>query len=100
MRMEQIATLILAGVGAACIYAGYRLFCGLPAMKRVGQTNRAGVFLMNMVPGALLALFGTVLLTTEARAMVSHRPALERHQPATEGTSWHSTSPRDFGHAS
>jgi hypothetical protein len=47
------------------------------------------VFLMNIVPGALLALFGTVLLTTEARAMVSHRPVVEHHQPAAEDTSWH-----------
>ena len=87
-RMQQIATLILAAVGAACIYAGYRLFCGLPAMNNPGR-NRAAVFLMNMLPGALLALFGTVLLTTEARAMVSHRPGIEHRQPAAQDTSWH-----------
>jgi hypothetical protein len=84
--MENPATLILAAFGLACIYAGYRLFCGLPSMNKY---TRPAVFLMNVVPGALLALFGTFLITTQARAMVSHRPAIQRHQPAAEGTSWH-----------
>jgi hypothetical protein len=88
--MENLATLILAAVGIACIYTGYRLFCCLPALNnRTVPTNRAAVFLMNVVPGALLALFGAVLLTTQARAMVAHRPVIQRRQPAAEGTSWH-----------
>jgi hypothetical protein len=99
-QMEQLATLILAVVGAACIYAGYRLFCGLPALNNPNRpTNRLTVILMNIVPGALLALFGTVLLTTQARAMVSHRSNIEHHQPSTEGTSWHPASSRTFNRA-
>ncbi len=82
--MENSATLILAALGIACIYAGYRLFCGLPS---VNKHTRATVFLMNVVPGALLALFGTFLFTTQARAMVAHRPAIERHQPDPAGES-------------
>jgi hypothetical protein len=99
-QMEQVATLILAIVGAACIYAGYRLFCGLPALNNPNRpTNRLTVFLMNIVPGALLALFGTVLLTTQARAMVSHRPNVEHRLPSTEGTAWHPSSSRAFNRA-
>jgi hypothetical protein len=98
--MEHLATLILAAVGAACIYAGYRLFCGLPAMNNcVRPSNRAAVFLMNIVPGALLAVFGTVLLTTQARAMVSHRPVLEQHHVSPEGAAWHPTRPPVFDRA-
>jgi hypothetical protein len=94
--MENQATLIFAALGIACIYAGYRLFCGLPSMK---TNSRAKVWLMNVVPGALLALFGTFLFTSEARAMVSHHAPIQRRQPAAEGTSWHPGSPRASDHA-
>jgi hypothetical protein len=53
--------------------------------------------LLNIVPGAFLALFGAALLTTEARGMVlAHRPAILRQGPAAEGTSWHRTTPKSF----
>jgi hypothetical protein len=42
---------------------------------------------MNLVPGALLALFGTGILTAQALALSSHRPAsLEHRLPAADGT--------------
>jgi hypothetical protein len=96
--MNFVATLFLATVGATCIYAGYRLFCDLPAISRQGlRANRAAVLLLNIFPGALLAMSGTALLTAEARVMLSHRPAAIRHyEPAAEGTSWHRRSPKVF----
>jgi hypothetical protein len=93
--MDYVASLFLAAVGATCIYAGYKLFCDLPAMG----ASRAAVFLLNIVPGALLALSGTALLTTEARGMLSTRPAMRREAPPAEGTSWHPRSRTWFDHA-
>lgn len=81
--------LLLTSLGIACIYAGYKLFCGLPALS--GETTRAtrsGVLLLNIIPGILLALIGTGLLTAEAHGILSRRPSIERHQ-SPEGTSWH-----------
>jgi hypothetical protein len=93
--MNFVAMLFLTAVGATCIYAGYRLFCDLPAMSRRGpRANRAAVFLLNIVPGALLAMSGTALLMAEGRVMLSHRPAIRHYEPAAEGTSWRRESPR------
>jgi hypothetical protein len=86
--MDRIAMLLIAGAGLACIYVGYRLFCGLPAISRGGpQVSRSSVFLMNVVPGALLALVGSGLLTAEARSVLSHRPVVRHHIPAA--AAWH-----------
>jgi len=88
--MDRIATLFLAGIGLALIYGGYKLFCGLPAINRQGApASRTSVFLLNVIPGALLALAGTGLLAAQTRGLLSHRPAVHRHGPAEEGTSWH-----------
>jgi hypothetical protein len=80
----------MTSLGIACIYAGYKLFCGLPALS--GQkipASRSGVLLLNIVPGILLALIGTGLLTAEAHGILSrHHSSVERHQ-SPEGTSWH-----------
>jgi hypothetical protein len=96
--MDRVATMFLASLGAICIYAGYRLFCDLPVLRREGQrANRAAVLLVNMIPGALLALFGAALITTEARGMLTHRPAIRYQAPAAQGTSWHRENPRPFG---
>jgi hypothetical protein len=86
--MELIATLFAAVIGLACICAGYQLFCGLPAMQGgQGRRGPASIVLMNLVPGALLALFGTGILTAQALALSSHRPAsLEHRLPAADGT--------------
>lgn len=92
--MDYVASSFLAALGAACIYAGYKLFCDLPAMG----ASRAAVFLLNVIPGALLALSGTALLTTEARGMMSHRPAMRREAPPAEGTSWHPLRPQAVSH--
>jgi hypothetical protein len=98
--MDYVASLFLAAIGATCIYAGYKLFCDLPAMNEQGHgASRAAVLLLNMVPGALLALSGTALVTTEARGMLTHRPAMHRDAPPAQGTSWHSASPKIFNHA-
>jgi hypothetical protein len=98
--MDYVASLFLAAIGATCIYAGYKLFCDLPAMSEHGhRASRAAVLLLNVVPGALLALSGTALLTTEARGMLSHRPSIRRDGPPAEGTSWHPRSPKAFSHA-
>ncbi len=87
--MDRFA-ILFATVGLICIYAGYRLFCGLPAMN--GSKPRANwltVVLMNVVPGALLALVGTGLLMGQVRTVFSHPTSIPRHQPPAEGTTWH-----------
>jgi hypothetical protein len=89
-RMDRIAMLFLAGVGIACICVGYRLFCGLPALGQPSRrASRSVVFLLNIVPGALLALIGAGILTAETRSMIVHRQATRHMQPAAQGTSRH-----------
>ena len=98
--MDHVFTLLLAGLGAVCIYFGYRLFCDLPVLRRQGaQPTRAAVILLNIVPGALLALFGAALFTTEARGMLAPRPGTRYQVPSTEGTSWHGTHFRPLNRA-
>ena len=88
--MDHVSTLLLAGLGALCIYFGYRLFCDLPVTRVQGLgASRTTVILLNIVPGALLALFGAALFTTEARGMLTQRPAIQHQAPSAEGTSWH-----------
>jgi hypothetical protein len=87
--MDYVAAFFLASLGATFIYAGYRLFCDLPALHERPNTNRLAVVLMNVIPGLLLALVGTALVTTQARAMLLPRPAVRHNTPPTEGTSWH-----------
>lgn len=92
--MDRFAMLLITSLGIACIYAGYKLFCGLPALN--GQTSRAsrtGVLLLNVIPGILLAIAGTGLLSAEVHGILSRQPAIQRHQPAAEGTSWHLHKP-------
>ena len=82
--------LLLAGLGVACIYVGYQLFCGLPAIGgSVPRVSRTRVFLMNIVPGALLALIGSGILTAETRNILPHRHAVIHQKPASEGVFWH-----------
>jgi hypothetical protein len=97
--MDWIAMLFVAAVGASCVYAGYKLFCGLPALSDGPRASRASVLLLNVVPGALLALIGMGLLTAEARGLVSHRPAIRRQTQPAEGASWHLRKPGFFARA-
>jgi hypothetical protein len=88
--MDRVTALFLAALGATCIFAGYRLFCDLPALsEQRHRANRASVLLMNVVPGLLLAVFGTALVTTQLRDIFAPRAAIRHRVPATEGTSWH-----------
>lgn len=80
-----MAALFLACLGATLIYAGYRLFCDLPALRE--RTTRRYVMLTNVLPGVTLALLGATLLTTQTMSMAAHRPAKPRH-PSAQGTSW------------
>ncbi len=92
--MDRFAIMLLiTSLGVACLYAGYKLFCGLPALN--GSTSRAsrtGVLLLNVIPGILLALIGTGLLTAEAHGILSRHPVAPHHQ-SSEGTSWHLRKP-------
>jgi len=98
--MNHVWTLFLAGLGALCIYAGYRLFCELPVTRRQGApASLAAVILLNMVPGALLALFGAGLFTVEARGMMTRRPGIRYQTPSAEGTSWHHANARRWNQA-
>jgi hypothetical protein len=90
--MPQAATLILAALGIICIAVGYRLFCGLPALRRQHRTPRAALFVLNILPGALLALFGAGLFTVQARTLLSKHPGIHQHEHATQETGWPHTS--------
>jgi hypothetical protein len=92
--MPQAATLILAALGIVCIAVGYRLFCGLPALRPQHRTPRAAVFMLNILPGALLALFGAGLVTVQARTLLSKHPEIHQHEPATQETGWPHTPTR------
>jgi hypothetical protein len=88
--MDRVTALFLAALGATCIFAGYRLFCDLPALtERRRSAGRASVLLMNVIPGLLLAVFGTALVTTQLRDVFAPRAVIRHRAPATEGTSWH-----------
>ena len=72
--MDLLASLLVASIGVACIAAGYRLFCGLPALS--GQrppVSRFGVVVRNVIPGILLTLIGAGVLTAEVRGVLTHR---------------------------
>ena len=97
--MDRILMLLFAALGALCMFAGYRLFCDLPILRILGsRRNWAALILLNIVPGAVLALFGAALFVTEARAMVNHRPDIHSTSPA-EGTSLHHNRVRPVTHA-
>lgn len=88
--MEQIAMLLLMGLGVACIYVGYQLFCGLPAIGgSPARVSRTRVLLVNVIPGALLALIGAGILTAGTRNILPRRHAIVHQKPASEGASWH-----------
>ena len=90
--MDRFAIILAASLGLACIYAGYKLFCGLPAQQSDGPAaSRTGVVLLNVIPGALLALLGAGILMAEVHGFTTHGAghgtAIHRHQPAS-GASW------------
>ncbi len=88
--MDRFAMLFLAGLGLACICAGYQLFCGLPAMTGPRpRVSPASVLLLNIIPGALLALIGAGILTAETHSIVSHKHVVPHRRSAGEGVSWH-----------
>lgn len=98
--MDRVTALFLAGIGAALIFAGYKLFCDLPALSEQGPSaNRASVLMMNVIPGLLLAIFGTTLVTIQVRDVFAPRPAIRHRVPATEGTSWHPAGVPEFRRA-
>ena len=87
-RVDRFAMLLLTSLGIACIYAGYKLFCGLPALN--GETTRAtrsGVLLLNIIPGILLALIGTGLLTAQAHGILraAHPSSVTNRRKAHPG---------------
>ena len=67
----------MTSLALACIYAGYKLFCGLPALNR---GSRIGVLLLNVIPGILLALIGTGLLAAQVHNVVSHASVARHHR--------------------
>jgi hypothetical protein len=92
--MNLVAALFLTGVGATCVFAGYRLFCDLPALSEPRpRGNGTSVLLTNVVPGLLLAVLGTALVTTEVRDMFAPGHTIRHHEPAAHGASWHPVSP-------
>lgn len=90
----SLETLFAVSVGAVLVGFGYKLFCCAPVRR-----NRSAFILLNLLPGALMALFGMAILTIEARSVVtmiarisSHRPAIPQRgtQPAAhERSSFH-----------
>jgi hypothetical protein len=75
--------MLLTAIGLICIYAGYVLFCGLPA-ARIGR-SRMRLLLLNIVPGALLALIGMTAITSQVKSVLEpHRIVRERQTPAVD----------------
>ncbi len=64
--MRDWVRLTMAIGGALSIYIGYKFFCDLPFRK--AKTLR-GVLLVNLISGALLAVFGTGLLIADFRGI-------------------------------
>jgi len=92
--MDLVTAWFLVCVGATCIFAGYKLFCDLPALSEPQpRENRASVVLTNVIPGLLLAVLGTALVTTQVRGMISPSRMIRHHEPAAHGASWHPVSP-------
>jgi len=78
-----MAALFTSALGLSCIYAGYVLFCGLPAARR--GRSRTRLLLLNMVPGALLALIGMSVLTCQVKTVLeTHRVVRNRQTPSVD----------------
>jgi len=73
--MNWLGMLFFTGLAVVCIHAGYQLFCGLPALR---CTGRLGTFVLNIIPGALLALIGMGILTAQVRSLVLHKTVLHK----------------------
>ncbi len=88
--MDRYTTLFLASLGVLFIFAGYQLFCGLPAANADGSnTNWRTVFFLNIVPGVLLALLGTGILMAQVRGVISSGQTVRRHAPTSQGSAGH-----------
>jgi hypothetical protein len=73
--------MLLTAIGLICIYAGYVLFCRLPA-ARAGR-SRMRLFFLNLLPGALLALIGMSAITYQVKSVIApHRVVRQRQAPA------------------
>jgi hypothetical protein len=84
----------MSAAGLACIYAGYVLFCGLPA-ARAGR-SRMRLFLLNILPGALLALIGMSVITTQVKSVIRpHRVVRQQQAPAQPAGLHHTRQPAD-----
>jgi hypothetical protein len=76
--------LAIATGGLLSIYLGYKLFCDVPFRK--GRTFRT-IFLLNLVSGAALAIFGIGVLTADLRGIhTSNSPGLRHQKSAEEGS--------------
>ncbi len=82
--------LAIAAGGLLSIYFGYKLFCDVPL--RIGRTFRT-IFVLNLVSGAALALFGVGVLTADLRGIRNDHPA---DGPASGDHSRPSTEPGSF----
>jgi hypothetical protein len=75
--------MLLTAIGLICIYAGYVLFCGLPAARR--GRSRTRLLLLNILPGALLAAIGMSVITSQVKTIFEpHRIVRERQTPAVD----------------
>lgn len=81
--VTRVMTVLMTAIGIACIYAGYLLFCGLPAARTA--RSKARVFAINIVPGALLALIGMTVITAQLRSVMEPRPMVRQHAAERSG---------------
>jgi hypothetical protein len=86
--------MVLTALGLICIYAGYVLFCGLPAARR--GRSRLRLLFLNLLPGALLALIGMSAITYQVKSVVApHRVVRQRPAPVGPAGLLQSTRPAD-----
>lgn len=79
--MERWITLFLTGAGIALIYAGYLLFCGLPSAENRRNVSKTRLLMLNVLPGALLALSGMAIITAQVRTVLVPHASIQHHQP-------------------
>ena len=80
-RLGDWLRLTIAAGGFLSIYVGYKLFCDVPFQR--GKTFRR-IFVLNLLSGAALALFGVGVLTADLRSVHVPDSGVVRHKRSTE----------------
>jgi|SRR5581483_10591748 len=83
LLIRELVRIAIAAIGFLSVYCGYKLFCELPFAR-----NRTAVLALS---GALLALFGVVILAADIHGLSNRfaqatRPPIQQIHPADPGS--------------